>query len=201
MEQEASAPSLAWRHNELRYVATELLSQATILAFYTMICICCLGTCIYVLVILAQEPRIWILIAVYPVMLFMVVWGSAAVMPAVCMETVPPCLRLLGQLLRLLYQIARAWVWRRGNGDETNPLLRPVSCGAYVAGQEGIPAALEHQECAVCLGEVRAGEMVKLLPVCRHAFHQRCIDQWLRYRSTCPLYRCIAFAPPPVQTV
>lgn len=44
--------------------------------------------------------------------------------------------------------------------------------------------------CAVCLEDVRAGEMVRQLPACRHLFHVDCVDTWLRAHRTCPLCRC-----------
>ncbi|XP_066374288.1 RING-H2 finger protein ATL32-like [Miscanthus floridulus] len=44
--------------------------------------------------------------------------------------------------------------------------------------------------CAVCLEDVRAGEMVRQLPACRHLFHVDCVDVWLRSHRTCPLCRC-----------
>ncbi|XP_010916750.3 E3 ubiquitin-protein ligase ATL41 [Elaeis guineensis] len=43
--------------------------------------------------------------------------------------------------------------------------------------------------CAVCLGQAQEGEMVKLLPKCKHVFHVECIDMWLYSHSTCPLCR------------
>ncbi|CAM0148576.1 unnamed protein product [Urochloa decumbens] len=45
------------------------------------------------------------------------------------------------------------------------------------------------QECAVCLGDLCAGERLRLLPPCRHAFHIDCIDAWLHATATCPLCR------------
>ncbi|KAL5216709.1 hypothetical protein ABZP36_008110 [Zizania latifolia] len=44
-------------------------------------------------------------------------------------------------------------------------------------------------DCSVCLGEFRDGESIRLLPKCRHAFHQQCIDTWLKSHSNCPLCR------------
>ncbi|KAL6876441.1 hypothetical protein ACP4OV_013013 [Aristida adscensionis] len=43
--------------------------------------------------------------------------------------------------------------------------------------------------CAVCLEDVRAGEMVRRLPACAHLFHVDCVDAWLRSHRTCPLCR------------
>jgi hypothetical protein len=45
-------------------------------------------------------------------------------------------------------------------------------------------------ECAICLGEVRRGQVVKQLPACTHLFHARCIDKWLiTSQGTCPVCR------------
>ncbi|XP_008783976.1 E3 ubiquitin-protein ligase ATL41 [Phoenix dactylifera] len=38
----------------------------------------------------------------------------------------------------------------------------------------------------VCMSLVEEGEMVRLLPNCRHVFHVDCVDVWFRSHSTCP---------------
>ncbi|KAF0902921.1 hypothetical protein E2562_019858 [Oryza meyeriana var. granulata] len=47
----------------------------------------------------------------------------------------------------------------------------------------------EGAQCSVCLGAVQAGEMVRLLPACKHLYHVECIDMWLASHATCPLCR------------
>ncbi|XP_031258173.1 E3 ubiquitin-protein ligase ATL42-like [Pistacia vera] len=47
----------------------------------------------------------------------------------------------------------------------------------------------EGLECAVCISRFEDSEILRLLPKCRHAFHVKCIDQWLESHSSCPLCR------------
>lgn len=44
-------------------------------------------------------------------------------------------------------------------------------------------------DCAVCLGQLEAGEKVRRLPKCAHLFHAECVDAWLRAHCTCPMCR------------
>jgi hypothetical protein len=56
-------------------------------------------------------------------------------------------------------------------------------------------------ECVVCLGELEEGDMVRLLPNCRHEFHVPCIDKWFMAHLNCPVCRSPIVAPiitPPV---
>ncbi|KAG6530214.1 RING-H2 finger protein ATL16-like [Zingiber officinale] len=58
-------------------------------------------------------------------------------------------------------------------------------------------------DCAVCLGEFREEETIRLLPDCFHVFHVDCIDTWLHSNANCPLCRATitpagAGAPLPV---
>ncbi|KAL7164857.1 hypothetical protein ACSBR2_040699 [Camellia fascicularis] len=43
--------------------------------------------------------------------------------------------------------------------------------------------------CSTCLSEFQEGESLRLLPKCRHAFHVKRIDAWLKSHSNCPLCR------------
>jgi hypothetical protein len=76
-------------------------------------------------------------------------------------------------------------------------LVRRCTCGLNDAAIGALPtfaygstAPAAQLLCAVCLEDVREGEMVRQLPPCRHLFHVDCIDLWLRTRRTCPLCRC-----------
>ncbi|CAN6245743.1 unnamed protein product [Urochloa humidicola] len=50
------------------------------------------------------------------------------------------------------------------------------------------PLEAEVEECAVCLEELRAGEVVAHLP-CDHRFHWPCALPWLQAASRCPVCR------------
>lgn len=48
---------------------------------------------------------------------------------------------------------------------------------------------VDQSECVICLGELEDGEMVRLLPNCRHAFHVPCIGNWFVGHTNCPVCR------------
>ncbi|KAL3537113.1 hypothetical protein ACH5RR_000479 [Cinchona calisaya] len=49
-------------------------------------------------------------------------------------------------------------------------------------------------DCAVCLSKFESRDQLRLLPLCCHAFHARCIDTWLSSNLTCPLCRSTVIA-------
>ncbi|KAI0520229.1 hypothetical protein KFK09_007700 [Dendrobium nobile] len=74
------------------------------------------------------------------------------------------------------------------------PMFRYAEVRRLIEGKYG-------GECAVCLSEFAAGDVIRLLTVCYHAFHPGCIDSWLISNRTCPLCRSNLEAAPDEATV
>lgn len=53
--------------------------------------------------------------------------------------------------------------------------------------------------CAICLCEYKEAEMMRMLPDCKHCFHLKCVDAWLRLNATCPVCRSSPL-PTPLST-
>jgi len=47
-------------------------------------------------------------------------------------------------------------------------------------------ADCDHAKCSICLELFQKGDLRKTLP-CLHAYHEECIDSWLRGNGTCPI--------------
>uniref|UniRef100_A0A1J3FSA7 RING-H2 finger protein ATL70 n=1 Tax=Noccaea caerulescens TaxID=107243 RepID=A0A1J3FSA7_NOCCA len=43
--------------------------------------------------------------------------------------------------------------------------------------------------CPICLGDYKGKHLLRQLPDCKHLFHLKCIDTWLRLNPTCPVCR------------
>lgn len=53
--------------------------------------------------------------------------------------------------------------------------------------------------CSICLCDYKDGEMLRMLPDCRHYFHLFCVDGWLRLNASCPICRTSPL-PTPIST-
>lgn len=58
---------------------------------------------------------------------------------------------------------------------------------------------LQDTSCSICLGDYKEGDMLRMLPECRHMFHAPCIDAWLRLHASCPMCRTSPL-PSPLST-
>ncbi|BAF07542.1 RING-H2 finger protein ATL79 [Oryza sativa Japonica Group] len=78
--------------------------------------------------------------------------------------------------------------------QEADPPPPPPALVYSAAGTKLAGAA----ECAICLAEFVDGDTVRVMPVCGHGFHARCIERWLAggRRSSCPTCRAPAATPP-----
>ncbi|XP_073154331.1 RING-H2 finger protein ATL40-like [Henckelia pumila] len=45
------------------------------------------------------------------------------------------------------------------------------------------------RDCAICLDSFQEGDNCSSLPVCKHLFHAKCVDRWIRKRPNCPICR------------
>ncbi|KAH7425949.1 hypothetical protein KP509_11G079100 [Ceratopteris richardii] len=53
--------------------------------------------------------------------------------------------------------------------------------------------------CSICLADYRNGELIRMLPDCKHSFHADCVDAWLRLHASCPMCRTSPL-PTPIPT-
>jgi hypothetical protein len=47
----------------------------------------------------------------------------------------------------------------------------------------------ETENCFICMESYNYGEFKRLLPNCKHCFHKKCIDKWLKKNASCPVCR------------
>lgn len=45
------------------------------------------------------------------------------------------------------------------------------------------------RECGICFTNYAERELIRELPDCKHHYHQRCLDKWLKKKGQCPMCR------------
>ncbi|KAH7577378.1 hypothetical protein JRO89_XS01G0242300 [Xanthoceras sorbifolium] len=66
--------------------------------------------------------------------------------------------------------------------------VEKLPCYDYIAKSKGSSPV----DCAVCLDDFKKGDKCRLLPICNHSFHAKCVDEWLLKNPNCPICRSTA---------
>lgn len=45
------------------------------------------------------------------------------------------------------------------------------------------------ENCFICMENYNCSELKRELPFCKHYFHKKCIDKWLKQKASCPICR------------
>lgn len=94
--------------------------------------------------------------------------------------------------------LGQAWMFwhlcRTRDPDETiantkRDVAEELPSLEYKARERDIETEGGASECAVCLESFKEREKCRLLPICEHIFHARCIDKWLLKNPICPICR------------
>lgn len=46
-----------------------------------------------------------------------------------------------------------------------------------------------NETCFICMDNYKESELKRTLPNCKHYFHKKCIDKWLKKKASCPICR------------
>lgn len=82
-------------------------------------------------------------------------------------------------------------VHNRGTAEHNSAGVSPLVIAYFPTITFHQDTSLPRQDamCAVCLGEYKEEERLRMLPQCGHNFHANCIDAWLQRHATCPVCR------------
>jgi len=46
-----------------------------------------------------------------------------------------------------------------------------------------------NENCFICMDNYKESQLKRELPSCKHYFHKKCIDKWLKKKASCPICR------------
>ncbi|XP_033129548.1 NEP1-interacting protein 2 isoform X1 [Brassica rapa] len=67
-------------------------------------------------------------------------------------------------------------------------LLETGGSTLTITGNNNADDSGNRESCSICLQDYQRGEIVRILPSCRHMFHLPCIDSWFLEHRSCPLF-------------
>lgn len=85
-----------------------------------------------------------------------------------------------------------------GNITSANPItVADEGNGTKRADVLPVIAHPQPQSCVICLSDYEPLDLIRVLPCSsnRHAFHKKCIDEWLLQNTSCPICRDNPFEP------
>uniref|UniRef100_A0A0E0A7T9 RING-type E3 ubiquitin transferase n=1 Tax=Oryza glumipatula TaxID=40148 RepID=A0A0E0A7T9_9ORYZ len=59
----------------------------------------------------------------------------------------------------------------------------------YAHGEASSETSTQTLVCAICLEQLRHGELCSEVPACRHLFHRDCLGAWIKSSNSCPMCR------------
>ncbi|KAJ3681469.1 hypothetical protein LUZ60_015958 [Juncus effusus] len=132
-------------------------------------------------------------------------WFPAAALIALVFVFAGPIWGSVVTVIVILFMLAFSWYYFQSAPPEAEPIrrARPGEAGRetglsqtditaipqFAYERNGESNGVGWMQCAVCIATVKEGEMVRELPICKHTFHVKCIDEWLSSNSTCPMCR------------
>ena len=77
------------------------------------------------------------------------------------------------------------------DSDEPNYFKNCNDINCALSKPEKIKAcdAILNESCLICIENYKKGEFKRELPKCKHYFHKKCIDKWLKKKANCPICR------------
>jgi hypothetical protein len=64
--------------------------------------------------------------------------------------------------------------------------LKKIKIEKAKAAKKNLEGKIENEICSICCDEIAPKTYVRRMPECKHMFHQKCIDNWLKMKPTCP---------------
>ncbi|TQD84063.1 hypothetical protein C1H46_030385 [Malus baccata] len=105
------------------------------------------------------------------------------------------CLRRRQQQMQLQIQasLAQQSGTNQSNGVDEK-VLNSIPILSYST-NDGELFRVDQSECVICLGDLEDGDLVRLLPSCKHVFHNPCIERWFWGHTNCPVCRSATDVP------
>ncbi|EOA14886.1 hypothetical protein CARUB_v10028215mg [Capsella rubella] len=123
--------------------------------------------------------------------------GGQSMVSTVFMVLLLPC---VGMCIIFLIYLFLLWCSTRRRIERlrfAEPVKPVTGKGLTVLELEKIPKLTGKElavmarstECAVCLEDIESVQSARMVPGCKHGFHQLCADTWLSNHTICPLCR------------